>query len=95
MALQTITPKHQDLRQITIEMSYYLTIGENPIQTIGEWIGLDRLLVQLWESRSIRPRVMFTEGRGMIGHIGFLLPETTRGGIIDVVEREKSLVWCL
>jgi hypothetical protein len=73
VALQTITPKHRDFRQIAIHVLEYLVpggVGANVEQTIGEanygqWLNLDRLLVQVWESRSIRPRVIFTEEQGM------------------------------
>ena len=88
MTLQTITPEHRDLQQISICVPYYLTlfeVGANVRQTIGElicghWLGLDHLLVQFWESRLIRPRV------GCTDCIGSLLPEITRRGIMDLVE---------
>ena len=93
MALQTITPEHRDLQRISIHMPYYLTLlgvgvgkflGE---ATCREWSDLDRLLVQFWESRSIRPRV----GCVRLGQkqqsteycIGCLLPEITKRGIFD------------
>ena len=72
MALQTITPEHRDFRQITIKVAYYLTlkIGPNSKPDIGEvncgqWLDLDRLLVQLRESRSIRLKVAPTAKRNM------------------------------
>ena len=93
--LQTITPKHRDLRQISIRVAPYTPIvipgpGPNGGLIIGEpirgWcLGLDRLLVQFWTSRSIRPKVMCT-GKVMQGYIERLLPEITRRGIIDLVE---------
>jgi hypothetical protein len=99
MALQTITPKHQDLRQITIWLSYYLTlcgVGTEARWTVGvakyrQWLDLDRLLVRLWESHSIRPKVVVPTKRAdqtknMRGGIGSLLPEITKRGIIDFVE---------
>ena len=99
MALQTITPKHQDLRQIMIWLSYYLTlcgVGTEVRWTVGvakygQWLDLDCLLVRLWESHSIRPKVIVPTKRAdqkknMRGGIGSLLPETTKRGIIDFVE---------
>jgi hypothetical protein len=94
-ALQTITLKHQDLRQITIEVSHFLSlfriyadirpaIGET---IFGQWVELDRLLVKFWESRSILPRVVYTMGQDMGDCIGILLPEVTKRGIIDLVGR--------
>ena len=94
-ALQTTTPKHRYLRQITIEFSYYLTLVDvghgNNREAVGEaslrwWLDLDRLLVQLWESRSIHLTVVFTEAGDMRDCIGHLLPEITKKGIIDLVE---------
>jgi hypothetical protein len=92
-ALQTITPKHRDLRQITIEMSYHFALPTPPAnlkqaieENRGQWLDLDRLLVQFWESRSVRLKV-YTMGRGVIDHVRLLLPEVTGRGITDLVER--------
>jgi hypothetical protein len=59
------TPKLQDLREISIYLPYYVTatdVGANVGEAIEEealeeWLDLDRLLVQFWESSSIRPKV--------------------------------------
>ena len=91
-ALQTITPNHE-LREISIRVAYYSSFartstGDNAGQTGGgPWHcpGLDRLLIQLWESRSIRLKVIYTEP-GVAGYIGRLLPEMTGRGLIDLVE---------
>jgi len=96
-ALETITPKHRDFRHIKIFVPSDLTgfdVGDDIRQYIGEtvskeWLDLDRLLVQFWESRSIRPKV----GCGLRGEkdqntvycIGCLLPEITERGIIDLI----------
>ena len=93
-ALQTITPNHRELRQISIRVAYYsvfarTSTGANAGQTGGgPWYcpGLDHLLIQFWESRSIRLKVIYTE-EGVAGYIERLLPEITRRGIIDLVER--------
>jgi len=97
MALETITPEHQELRQISIYVPYHLTlynVGADIRQSLGEkisrrWSDLDRLLVQFWESRSIRPRVgcvrVGEEGQNTEHLIGCLLPETTKRGIVDPV----------
>ena len=97
MTLQTMTPKHRDLRQISIDLPFHLVIsvGPNAWQTTGEtiygqWLDFDHLLVQFWESRSIRLRVMSTmstrEERAVRDLIGRLLPEITRRGIVDLVQ---------
>jgi len=66
MALQTITPKHQDLWQITIWTPYYRYPGTwepvNLKEAAGEegyrqWIDLESLLVQLLGSRATRTTV--------------------------------------
>ena len=89
MILRTVTPRHQDLRQISIYVHFDSTltsagadvrqiVGE---QIVGEWSNLDRLLVQLWESRSIRPQVIsatLDEERGTRDCILCLLPEITK-----------------
>jgi len=97
MALQTITPEHRDLR-ISIYVSDYLAyvgVDANVKQTIGEanfrqWLDLDRFLVQLWESRSVRSKVIRTllrhEERGMKDCIGSLLPEMMMRGMVDLAE---------
>ena len=97
--LQAITPKHQDLQHISIYMHGYmlppicpgfkarLIVGERVFE---QWLDLDRLLVQFWESRSIRPRFVC----GQMGEyeqsvkrsIGCLLPVAAGGGMFDVVE---------
>ena len=60
-------------------------IGET---MFGQWLDLGRLLVRLWESHLIRRKVVCTTRmgeRGTIGHVGCLLPEATKVGIIDLV----------
>ena len=94
LALQTITPKHRNLRGISIYVPYDPTLtnaGADVAQVIGDlicgqWLDLDRLLVQIWESRSIRPKVLSTTQH--IGYsVGGLLPEITKRGIIDLACR--------
>jgi len=97
MELRSITPKHQDFQQISIYLpgcGIPHSAGTDARQSIGEviygqWLDLDRLLVQLWESRSIRPRVicpmpMRTE-RVVRDFVGRILPEATGSGIIDLL----------
>jgi hypothetical protein len=98
MALHTITSKHRDLQQIVIMVPYHISIvgaDSNAGKAIGEanfgqWLDLDRLLVQLWESRSVRPKIICVahvkEGRYVKDCVGRLLPEITGGGIIDLAE---------
>ena len=97
-ALKTIIPQHRDLQQISIRLSYPTVVSLNginvdaaPWETVGEvgcreWLDLDHELVQLWESRLIRPRVAFVKEGDVRDSIRSLLPEITKRGIIDLVE---------
>ena len=96
-ALQTITPEHRELRQISIYVPHHLTrynVGADIRQSLGEttfgrWADLDRLLVQFWESCSIRPRVgcvkLGEKGKNIGYSVGRLLPEITKRGIVEPV----------
>jgi len=96
IALQTIAPQYRNLRTISIYLPIYLVsfdVGSNIRESLGEvvfgqWSDLDHLLVQFWESHSIRPRVgcKGLRERSNTGYcIGCLLPETTKRGIVDLV----------
>jgi len=103
MALETITPRHQNLQRISIHIPQVLTCAIHEdgfiIERIEEanpdtqWLDLDRLLVQFWSSRSIRPEVVYpntkSEGNGMRDWAGYLLPEMTMRGIVDLVEESS------
>ena len=95
--LQTITPEHWGLQQISIRIPYAPTGDEEKRETIERietakpgmrWSDLDRLLVQLWESRLIRPKIVYPpamDGIKAKDWASYLLPETTRRGTIDLV----------
>jgi len=98
-ALRTITSEHQDFQQITIyiprlRLWTLFTIDADGEATFGEpfrgqWLDLDRLLVQFWESRSIRPRIcprLEEECRDAEICLKFLLPEITKRGVFDLFE---------
>ena len=61
-------------------------LGEVAART---WLDLDHLLVQFWESFSIRPRVGYEkqggDGQNMEFAIQCLLPEAAKRGIVDPV----------
>ena len=86
-ALQTV--KSKDLQQITIRL-HTATLRNSTEETdLQEWQALDRLLVQIWTSHSIRPRLMYAPnsgGRDTRDRIPSLLPELTRRELIDLVE---------
>ena len=107
-ALRTVTPEHQALRQISISMPYYLIpiyyFSADVRQTAGaadgqQWLGLDRLLVRLWETRSIHPKVVCVAPResvrGVRGVVEYLLPMTTTiaPGCCDLLEAAHCEVW--
>ena len=94
-ALRTITPEHRDLRQISVHVPGYIALVDASAgleQAVGkavyrQWLDLDRLLVQLWESRSIRPKLvpgLPMENRKQ--NIACLFPEMTKRGVIDLAE---------
>ena len=101
IALRTITSDHRNLRQITIsvpEMTYGLALTcvdlatvRNALGEVGyrHWLELDHVLAQLWESHSIRPKVLhFVPPKDEIGPkscVDMVLPEVTRRGIADLV----------
>jgi hypothetical protein len=86
-------PKFQDLQEISIYLPDSVTNGVGADngriivgEDFGEWLDLDRLLVQFWESSSIRPKVIcmgLMDTEDSIGY-QFLLPEITKRGIIDL-----------
>ena len=97
MALQTITQKHRDLRRVSIHVSHHdmPSTGANIREILGEqiygqWLNLDHFLNQIWESLSIRSKVVCIipeEGHDIEDYIGYLLPEMKKRGTIDLVER--------
>ena len=99
--LQTITPKHRDFRHISIHLPSYSTTlfdAGTDVRKIagevvyGQWLDLDRLLVQFWESRSVRPTVIAMALKGGKQYmcrknwVGCLLPEVTGREAVDLVE---------
>ena len=99
-ALKTITPEHQDFREISNCMRFDSNITKTGVdvrqvvgeQTLGEWSDLDRVLTPLWESRSICLKVVSTmpnAERGTRDCIECLLPEITKWDWMFIVEGPK------
>ena len=93
LTLQTVTSEHRDLRQISIHAPYGPKTRARPgvtvRQVVGEqiyrlWLDLDHLLVQLWESRSIRSDAVSTSHHER-RYIECLLPEITKRGVAGLV----------
>ena len=69
------------------------TLGAN---IYAEWLRLDRILTQLWESHSIRLRVFYHVPSSMDGeraraYMEFLFPEVTTRGIVEFLEQKTPL----
>ena len=102
MTLNTITSNHRDLQQVSIRLApdlacitpeYYAIVEQRIENAIpgARWLDLDRLLVNLWESRATRIKVMYhqpelTRAKAMKDWAMHLLPELTKRGIVDLVE---------
>ena len=61
-ALRVVTLEHRDLRRMCVDVPYYFPSDGDVRKVIGEgfcedWLDLDRTLIHLWESFSIRPNV--------------------------------------
>lgn len=94
MALRTITPAHRDLQQISI----HVPVGARDVlreDICKQWTELDRTLVQLWESRAIRVTGVYDvrreEWKAVYEYIQDLLPEMTKRGGIEMVNRTGSM----
>lgn len=100
MTLKTAA-EHQDLQRISVHVPSSLArasaVDEDTIRMEEErahmlWSDLDPLLVQFWESHSIRTKILYyppsseDRGRGVGDWPGYLLPESMKRGIIDLVE---------
>ena len=87
VALRTVESKN--LQGIALwpntDVFAHIDMVTEPI--LQQWYDLDRLLVQLWTSHSIRPKVTYeTGGRrmDMKDHVPHLLPELTKSGVVDL-----------
>ena len=89
MRLQTL--QSESLQRITLRS--YRAIFPPAYQ---EWQDLDHLLARLQTSRPIRPKVVYevdvkeveVREEGTMGYVRRFLPELTRRGLVDVVERD-------
>ena len=86
MALQSIESKN--LQQIIIHCYpiFAIPIGETVYR---DWGDLDRMLVQFWTSRSIRPKIRYEaeeKGNDLKGLAPSLLPGLTRRQAVVLLE---------
>ena len=100
-ALRTVTHDNINLQQLSFDAawtSYGPNVGDDDLNELlsdigetsyQEWLKLDNVLAQLWESHSIRPEVTYNVPRGMDEvaecRMQILLPEVTTRGIVDLV----------
>ena len=104
IALRTIVPNQHNLQQISLcppdLCSHRIPPGSDPAHArhaVGEfyyrqWLEFDHLLAQLWESHSIRLKVLNCGPLGEKGDLRSssvynLFPEVTSRGIADFVGR--------
>jgi len=93
-AFQITLPKHQGIQKISLHLHPQLSLIDDDTikesESYGEWMDLDRLLVQFWESRSTPPKVTFTtpggEEQDTRHFVECMLPELTRREMIDLFE---------
>ena len=81
------TAKSGSLQKIAVISSAATAIRIEE-EVYWEWQDLDHLLLQLWTSRSIRPKVVYKRGRREDGTgdvVSRLLPELTKRGVVEVV----------
>jgi hypothetical protein len=84
-ALQTITPEHRKLRQVTIRVSGNSRQAIDQVNS-HQWLDLDRLLVQFWDSGTVRVKLVTKAGWGSGYHLARLLPEIMGKKTLDLVE---------
>lgn len=88
MSLSTV--KSESLQQITITIGLYASFI-HPVEasTNREWRDLDHLLIQLWTSRSILPRIKYQKrnGEDKVGELlSELLPKLASRGVVGAFE---------
>ena len=93
-AFQATVLKHRGLRKISLYIHPQLTFFDADTikrsASYREWLDLDRLLVQFWESRSTSPKVICRTPEGEEGDrryfTGCFLPELTQRGMVGLNE---------
>lgn len=92
--LRSISPEHRDLKKVSIYADLWCDRSPNgpidPKEVVGEviykqWMDLDALLVQLWESQSIRTKLVGEKAGRAYRLFTSLLPQVTERGIIEQV----------
>ena len=97
MSLSTVNSEF--LQQITIIVTSYYTNFNHPVEESinQEWRDLDRLLMHLWASRSILPRIRYRDviEEDKLGELlSGLLPKLASKGVVGVVEWHQIYPIC-
>ena len=91
MALQTV--RSRNLQQVAIHL--YATSAKLITEEVRqEWQDLDHLLLQLWTTHSIRPKITYKGDKGgddLRVSAPSLLPMLTRRGLVDLVESPQDI----
>ena len=100
--LKTITSKHMDLREVSIKgralsdptdwPTNAAAVGDD---TRTQWVYLERIIIQLWESHSVRTKVKYYSTRREESNelMSDLLPEATRKGVVELELVDISTVY--
>jgi hypothetical protein len=101
VALKTLTSRHANFQKVAIHtpIPARLSPVDEPLdvkKTIGgelysQWMDLDCILVQLWESHAIRLQVICsTGGEEKVARefVEGLLPEMTKRGRLELVNKD-------
>ena len=97
MTLKTISSEHRDLRNVSFRCDGFYNFGGRSVnarkvvgeELYGQWMDLDRALVQLWELLAVPMKISYySRGKKKRAHkfVECLLPETTQRGIIKLVD---------
>ena len=93
--LKTITSSHRNLREVSIQGRALSDSHKWPTNAAavgddirGLWVGLERTLIQLWESYAVRAKVKYYSMRREESRefMGSLFPEATKRGIVELVD---------
>jgi len=84
------TVESKNLHSLSLELPH--SGIEDPVWEVAhrEWLDLDRLLVQFWDSHKLRSKVIYAKAKGekdAKDEVAKFFPELTRRGIVDLGQR--------
>ena len=81
-ALVSLTSEHRYLHRVSLYIPGHrtMTLAQMRPETHSQWLGLDHVLVQLWESNGVHVQVVcaIKEGEDVCKCIKWLLPEVVK-----------------